>query len=78
MVQFSLHVSGLRDKHADMRKYWTQFWHTRYGNCYSFNKGMDKNGTYTPLMTSAQTGIGQYRSIPHLLALDAYIELCLI
>ncbi|CAH3139010.1 unnamed protein product [Pocillopora meandrina] len=58
ILSCKFHGRECLDKHADMRKYWTQFWHTRYGNCYSFNKGMDKNGTYTPLMTSAQTGIG--------------------
>ncbi|XP_022808877.1 acid-sensing ion channel 1C-like [Stylophora pistillata] len=58
ILNCKFHRRECLDRHADMRKYWTQFWHTRYGNCYSFNKGVDKNGTYTPLMTSAQTGLG--------------------
>ena len=43
-----------------MQKYWTHFWHTRYGNCYTFNKGMDGTGTHVDVMNTSQPGFGNY------------------
>lgn len=59
-IIFVICVFGLRDKYVDMCKYWIQFWYICYGNCYFFNKGMDKNGIYIFLMILVQIGIGQY------------------
>ena len=41
-----------------MQKYWTRFWHRRYGNCYTFNKGIDANGTRVDVMNTSQPGFG--------------------
>ena len=46
-------------REGDMRKYWTQFWHNRYGNCYTFNKGRDATGLYIDAMNSSQAGFGK-------------------
>lgn len=43
-----------------MQKYWTRFWHRRYGNCYTFNKGIDVNGTHVNVMNTSQPGFGNY------------------
>lgn len=48
----------------DMQKYWTRFWHRRYGNCYTFNKGMDATGTHVNVMNTSQPGFGNYFFFP--------------
>ena len=36
-----------------MRDYWTWFWHPKYGNCFTFNRGSDaQNKPITVLMSS--------------------------
>ena len=45
---------------SDMQKYWTHFWHRRYGNCYTFNKGMDATGSYVNVMNTSKPGFGNY------------------
>ena len=43
-----------------MRKYWTHFWHRRYGNCYTFNKGVDAAGNHVNVMNTSQPGFGNF------------------
>ena len=38
---------------------WTGFWHREYGNCFTFNKGIDENGKQTDVVTSSQPGLGK-------------------
>lgn len=45
---------------GDMKKYWTHFWHRRYGNCFTFNKGMDATGSYVNVMNTSQPGFGNF------------------
>ena len=36
-----------------MRDYWTWFWHPKYGNCFTFNRGSDaQNKPITVLLSS--------------------------
>ena len=36
-----------------MNELWTQYWHPKYGNCYTFNGGKDAEGKPTrPVMQS--------------------------
>ena len=41
-----------------MRNSWTHFWHKLYGNCYTFNKGINDVGETTEVMNSSQAGLG--------------------
>ncbi|EDO36191.1 predicted protein [Nematostella vectensis] len=41
---------------GDFLKYWRPFWHWRYGNCYTFNQGVDVNGTELPSLASSKPG----------------------
>lgn len=61
-------------REGDMRKYWTQFWHNRYGNCYTFNKGMDATGSKVDVMNSSQAGFGK-QFVSFQTKLDFYLEL---
>ncbi|XP_078373784.1 epithelial sodium channel subunit alpha-like isoform X2 [Oculina patagonica] len=52
------HFNNLECLEGDMKKFWTQFWHNRYGNCYTFNKGLDANGSQMNVLNSSQPGFG--------------------
>ena len=43
-----------------MQQYWTRFWHRRYGNCYTFNKGMDPTGGHVHVMNTSHAGYGNF------------------
>ena len=45
-------------REEDMRNSWTHFWHKLYGNCYTFNKGINDVGETTEVMNSSQAGLG--------------------
>ncbi|CAH3156043.1 unnamed protein product [Porites lobata] len=40
----------------DFRDLWTQLWHPKYGNCFSFNRGRTGNGKALQLLTSSIPG----------------------
>lgn len=56
----------------DMRQFWTRFWHRRYGNCYTFNKGIDENGLDTEIMTTSQAGRGELNITKSVIRLVKY------
>ncbi|XP_032235399.2 degenerin mec-4 isoform X2 [Nematostella vectensis] len=41
---------------GEFMKYWRSFWHFRYGNCYTFNQGLDKEGEEIIPLKSSNTG----------------------
>ena len=47
-------------REEDMRNSWTHFWHKLYGNCYTFNKGINDVGEITEVMNSSQAGLGNW------------------
>ncbi|KAM7446206.1 ligand-gated sodium channel [Porites harrisoni] len=40
----------------NFRDLWTQLWHPKYGNCFSFNRGRTGNGKALQLLTSSIPG----------------------
>lgn len=37
-------------------QFWTQYWHHKYGNCYTFNRGKDDHNRKTKVKTSSIPG----------------------
>ena len=40
-------------------KYWTRSWNHKYGNCYTFNNGLDNNGRKLRTLKASQPGPSQ-------------------
>ncbi|XP_057293246.1 FMRFamide-activated amiloride-sensitive sodium channel-like [Hydractinia symbiolongicarpus] len=53
-------------------RFWKQFWHWKYGNCFSFNSGYDRNNKAVPVLTSFETNINTLLSLELNIGLKDY------
>ena len=61
-----------------MRNSWTHFWHKLYGNCYTFNKGINDVGVTTEVMNSSQAGLGNWlKFLQQTFILDFEVRYCI-
>ena len=65
-------------REEDMRNSWTHFWHKLYGNCYTFNKGINDVGETTEVMNSSQAGLGNWlKFLQQTFILDFVVRYCI-
>ena len=65
-------------REEDMRNSWTHFWHKLYGNCYTFNKGINDVGVTTEVMNSSQAGLGNWlKFLQQTFILDFGVRYCI-
>ena len=65
-------------REEDMRNSWTHFWHKLYGNCYTFNKGINDVGVTTEVMNSSQAGLGNWlKFLQQTFILDFEVRYCI-
>jgi len=66
-------------REEDMRNSWTHFWHKLYGNCYTFNKGINDVGETTEVMNSSQAGLGNWlKFLQQTFILDFGVRYCIL
>ena len=65
-------------REEDMHNSWTHFWHKLYGNCYTFNKGINDVGETTEVMNSSQAGLGNWlKFLQQTFILDFVVRYCI-
>ncbi|XP_078372158.1 epithelial sodium channel subunit alpha-like isoform X1 [Oculina patagonica] len=55
-------------------KFWSKFWHYKYGNCYVFNKGLTSSGLKRPVLNSNKAGPSHGLNLEINIEQDEYLD----
>ncbi|KAJ7385390.1 ligand-gated sodium channel [Desmophyllum pertusum] len=55
-------------------KFWTKYWHYKYGNCFVFNRGLTSSGSKRPTLKSNKAGPSHGLNIEINIEQDEYLD----